>query len=57
MQFEIHRDVFGCLWQGTESLIPDGNHYNYTYTDKTLSCAAEPAATEPTPRSGVVTIE
>lgn len=57
MQFETTAQLWGCLWQGTETLMPNGDHYDYTYTDKTLSCSPHPVPTEPTPRSGTVTIE
>src|SRR6185437_4613906 len=33
MQYEITATVNGCLWKGTETLIPDGDHYDYTYED------------------------
>jgi len=57
MQFEITETVYGCLWQGTETLIPDGNHYDYTYEDHIIEYPAGCTPTNPTPRSGVVTIE
>jgi hypothetical protein len=57
MQFETTSPAFGCLWQGTETLMPNGDHYDYTYTDKLVSCGPHPIPAEPTPRSGTVTIE
>lgn len=57
IQYEVRGEVYGCLWQGTETLMPDGNHYNYTYEDHILKCGPNPIPTIETPRSGVVTIE
>ena len=57
MQYEIQGEVYGCLWQGTETLMPNGNHYDYTYTDEIVSCGPHPVPAEPTPRAGIVTIE
>jgi len=57
MQFETTGPAFGCLWQGTETLMPNGNHYDYTYTDEIVSCGPHPVPAEPTPRAGIVTIE
>jgi len=58
MQFETIEDLTdGCRWLGTETLIPDGNHYDYRYDETILSCSPHPLATIKTPRSGTVTIE
>ena len=57
MQFEITETVYGCHWQGTETLVPNGDHYDYTYEDHIIGYPAGCTPTDPTPRSGIVTIE
>ena len=57
MQYEIRAVVYGCLWQGTETLMPNGDHYDYTYEDHIIRYGDDCTPTRPTPRSGTVTIE
>ena len=47
----------GCQWLGEETLVPEGNHFAYTYEETILSC--EPGSTPAikTPRTGYVTID
>jgi hypothetical protein len=57
MEFEIHATVYGCHWVANEVFIPAGDHFTYSYADHIESCGPDGTPTNPTPRSGTVTIE
>jgi hypothetical protein len=57
MEWQIDAMAYGCHWQGTETLLPAGDHYTYSYSDKILACLPGGTPTMPTPRWGTVTIE
>lgn len=48
----------GCTWQGVERLLRiDAHHYSYDYRETLLSCRPDAQPFDPTPRTGIVTIE
>lgn len=57
MEFEIHATVYGCHWVANEVFLPAGDHFTYSYVDHIESCGPDGTPTNPTPRSGTVTIE
>mgnify|MGYP001198622757 CR=1 FL=1 len=57
-KFEIRGTYNGCRWQATETLIPiDERTFSYDYTDSVMYCMPGAKATNPTPRTGYVTVE
>jgi hypothetical protein len=58
MQFETRADVSdGCRWVSTESLVPNGDHFDYFYEDHIVSCQPDATPALPTPHVGTVTID
>lgn len=58
MRFETRANITdGCRWLGTETLVPSGDHFNYSYDETILWCADGATPSIKTPRTGTVTID
>lgn len=46
----------GCTWEATEVLVPAGQGYTYSYSERPVSCPTGTTASIPCPRRGVVAV-